>query len=189
MTTAKKTTTTRKAKTSTSTRKSPARKPRTVAVKKKELPPNPLVSEILDAVDSERVKAKKLDLLQKYASDGLKTIFIWNFDETVVSLLPDGTVPYQPLDGNQQADPSKGMPQRTTINASANKFFNFVKGGNDAMNKIKREGMFINMLEQLHPTEAEILILTKDKALGSKYNITKELVSEAYPDIRWGGRS
>ena len=189
MTTAKKTTTTRKSKTNTTTRKSPARKPRTVAVKKKELPPNPLVSEILEAVDSERVKAKKLDLLQKYATDGLKTIFIWNFDETVVSMLPEGPVPFQPLDGNQQADPSKGIPQRTTIANSANKFFNFVKGGNDALNKIKRESMFINMLESVHPTEAEVLILTKDKALGSKYKITKELVSEAYPDIRWGGRS
>ena len=59
MTTAKKTTTTRKSKTNTTTRKSPARKPRTVAVKKKELPPNPLVSEILEAVDSEESKLKK----------------------------------------------------------------------------------------------------------------------------------
>ena len=103
-------------------------------------------------------------------------------------MLPEGPVPFQPLDGNQQIDPSKGMPQRTTIANSANKFFNFVKGGNDALNKIKRESMFINMLESVHPTGAEVLILTKDKALGSKYKITKELVSEAYPDIRWGGR-
>ena len=49
--------------------------------------------------------------------------------------------------------------------------------------------MFIQMLEGLHPKEAEIVILVKDKQLSSKYRITKEIVSQAYPDIQWGGRS
>jgi len=46
--------------------------------------------------------------------------------------------------------------------------------------------MFINILQGLHPKEAEILILTKDKALTDVYNITFENVKEAYPDIKWG---
>jgi hypothetical protein len=45
------------------------------------------------------------------------------------------------------------------------------------------------MLEGLHVDEARILILAKDKDLESKYKVTKEVVSEAYPDITWGGRS
>jgi hypothetical protein len=49
--------------------------------------------------------------------------------------------------------------------------------------------MFIQMLEGLHPSEAEILCLVKDKKLGSKYKITYDIVGEAYPDIKWGGRS
>ena len=49
--------------------------------------------------------------------------------------------------------------------------------------------MFINLLETLHQEEAEILILVKDKQLGSKFGITKELVSEAFPEITWGNRS
>jgi hypothetical protein len=49
--------------------------------------------------------------------------------------------------------------------------------------------MFINVLQGLHPLEAEILILTKDKKLGEKYKITREIVAEAYPEIKWGGRS
>jgi hypothetical protein len=49
--------------------------------------------------------------------------------------------------------------------------------------------MFINVLEGLHPLEAEILILVKDKKLQTKYKITKEIVSQSYPDIKWGGRS
>jgi len=49
--------------------------------------------------------------------------------------------------------------------------------------------MFIQILEGLHPLEAELLILVKDKKLSDKYKVTKEIVSEAYPDIIWGGRS
>jgi hypothetical protein len=48
--------------------------------------------------------------------------------------------------------------------------------------------MFINLLQGLHPLEAEIIVLTKDKKLNTKYKITKEIVAEAYPDIQWGGR-
>ena len=49
--------------------------------------------------------------------------------------------------------------------------------------------MFINILEGLHPLEAEILVLVKDKKLSDRYNISKEVVSLAYPQITWGGRS
>ncbi len=195
MTTAKKTPTKRSKTTATRKRatiKKPTatRKPRTVAVKKRELPPNPLVHEILEAVDSERVRTKKVDLIRTHCNnDGMKMLFIWNFDESVISMLPEGPVPYQPVDGDQQADPEKGMPQRTTIRNGARQFYRFVKGGDDQLNKIKRESMFINLLETLHQQEAEILILVKDKQLGSKYSITKEMVAEAFPEITWGNRS
>ena len=64
-----------------------------------------------------------------------------------------------------------------------------MKGGNDTMSKLRKETMFINILESLHPLEAEILVLVKDKKLQTKYNITKEIVTQAYPDIIWGDRS
>ena len=190
MTTAKKTTTRTRSTTrkKTSTRKT-STKPRTVTVKKKTLPPNPMVHEILEAVDSERVKAKKLEILRTHGDDSFKMTMIWNFDESVVSVLPEGPVPYQPVEGDVQANIEKGLPQRTTIRNSAKNFYRFVKGGDDALNKIKREGLFINILETLPPAEAEILVLVKDKALNTKYNITKELVAEAYPEITWGNRS
>ena len=191
MTTAKKTTRTRSTSTrkkSTSTRKT-ATKPRTVTVKKKELPPNPMVHELLEAVDSERVKAKKLELLRTHGDDSFKMVMIWNFDESVISVLPEGDVPYQPVEGDVQASKEQGVPQRTTIRNAARQFYRFVKGGDDQLNKIKRESIFINILQTLPQPEAEILVLVKDKALNTKYNITKDLVSEAYPEITWGNRS
>ena len=148
-----------------------------------------MVHELLEAVDSERVKAKKLDLLRTHGEDSFKMTMIWNFDESVVSMLPDGNVPYQPVESDVQASVDKGLPQRSTIRNTARQFYRFVKGGDDAMNKIKRESLFINILETLPPPEAEILVLVKDKRLTEKYNITKELVAEAYPEITWGNRS
>jgi hypothetical protein len=78
---------------------------------------------------------------------------------------------------------------RSSIRKEYERFYNFVKGGNDGLSSLRRETMFINVLQGLHPLEAEILILTKDKKLQTKYKITKEIVAEAYPDISWGGRS
>ena len=49
--------------------------------------------------------------------------------------------------------------------------------------------MFINILEGLHPLEAEIVCLCKDKRLGEVYKVTKDIVAEAYPAIKWGNRS
>ena len=61
-----------------------------------------------------------------------------------------------------------------------------VRGGDDAMNSIRRETMFINILEGLHPLEAEIIVLVKDGNLEDRYKITKDIVAEAFPDIMWG---
>ena len=82
----------------------------------------------------------------------------------------------------------KGLPQRSTIRNTARQFYRFVKGGDDAMNKIKRESLFINILETLPPPERDSCSCER-QTLNTKYNITKELVAEAYPEITWGNRS
>ena len=193
------------------TRKTTTKKPSPKATL--ELPPNPFTFEIFALLNKQRTKAKKVEVLKKYEHDSLKALFIWNFDETVISLLPPGEVPYSSLKDEQissgtlsdkvnqlvgtmeyfdttslgnAADMKKG---KTTIRKEWTKFYNFCKGGNDQLKSLRRETMFIQILEGLHPLDAEILCLVKDKELETKYKITKEIVSEAYPDIQWGGRS
>ena len=61
---------------------------------KEELPPNPFIHEILEIASKQRSKAKKIEVLQEYANPALKTLFIWNFDDTVVSVVPVGDVPF-----------------------------------------------------------------------------------------------
>lgn len=178
-----------------------------------ELPANPFVFEIFDLINKQRSASKKVEILQKYEHPSLKSLFIWNFDESVITILPPGDVPYSNLKNEQKfkgtltdkvenlvdtmeynettslGNASDLTGGHTTIRKEFKRFYNFIKGGNDSLSSLRRETMFIQMLEGLHPLEAQIVCLVKDKKLQSKYKITKEIVSEAYPDISWGGRS
>ena len=146
------------------------------------LPPNPFAHEVLELASKQKTKAKKIEILQEYESDALKSILIWNFDQTVISLIPEGAVPYTKNEVPVGTD-------HTSLRREWKNLYHFVKGGNDKISAIRRETMFIQMLEGLHPEESEIVCLVKDKALEDKYNITYDVVRKAYPDIVWGGRS
>ena len=63
--------------------------------RKVKLPPNPFIHEILDYVDSQRTKVKKVEALREHRDDSLTAILIWNFDDRVVSAVPEGQVPYK----------------------------------------------------------------------------------------------
>ena len=160
----------------TQTKKSTTRKTRV------KLPPNPFAHEVLELVSKQRTKAKKIEILKEYESDALKSILIWNFDQTVISLIPEGAVPYTKNEVPIGTD-------HTSLRREWKNLYHFVKGGNDKISGIRRETMFIQMLEGLHPEEAEIICLVKDKILEDKYSITYDIVQKAYPDIVWGGRS
>ena len=160
----------------------PTKKTTTRKTTKVKLPPNPFAHEVLELVSKQRTKAKKIEILQEYESDALKSILIWNFDQTGVSMIPEGQVPYKKNDVPIGTD-------HTSLRREWKNLYHFVKGGNYKISSIRRETMFIQLLEGLHPEEAEIICLVKDKALEDKYSLTYDAVRQAYPDIKWGGRS
>jgi len=190
------------------------RKSKSFTVKKPvslNLPRNPFAFEVLDLVSKQKTKAKKIEVLKKYEDVSLKALFIWNFDMSIVSVLPEGEVPYSGYDeqntysggvsakisqevrsmhaqGNFSLGVSDGQGH-TTIRREFKHFYRFIKGGDDGLNNLRRESMFINILEGLHPLESEIVILCKDKRLGEVYKITQDVVAAAYPDIQWGNRT
>jgi|TARA_Y100000004_G_scaffold73770_1_gene82868 hypothetical protein len=149
---------------------------------KTKLPPNPFVHEIFELVSKQRTKAKKVEVLKEQRCDAITALLIWNFDDSVISLLPEGEVPYEKNEVPVGTD-------HTSLRKEWKNLYHFVKGGNDSLSKTRRESMFIQILEGLHPTEADILCLVKDKALASRFKISREVVEQAYPDIQWGGRS
>tara|TARA_B100001250_G_scaffold159206_1_gene136731 strand:- start:1955 stop:2374 length:420 start_codon:yes stop_codon:yes gene_type:complete len=137
--------------------------------------------EILQKVSNAKTKKEKVTLLKKYNTQALRSLFIINFDETVISLLPPGDVPYEPNDAPEGTE-------HTILEKEARLLHHFFKGGSN-VSQVKRENMFIQMLEGLNSGEAEVLCLAKDRKLGKRWKITKACVSEAFPGIQWGGRS
>jgi hypothetical protein len=193
--------------------KTTSTKPKTIATKQPvettDLPANPFTFEVLNLITKQRTNAKKVEILQKHGDASLKAVLIWNYDESLISALPEGDVPYASvgeqnsftgtmtekigdavtkmgeLGSNSLGSQDQG---RSSIRKEFKRFYNFIRGGNDGLSSLRRETMFINVLQGLHPLEAEILILIKDKKLETKYKIGFDNVKTAFPDIQWGGR-
>ena len=172
------------------------------------LPVNPFVFEILELASAQKTNAKKVEVLKNYEHDCVKTVFVWNYDSSVVSLLPPGPVPYgetnaqttfagtlseniakEAAGGESATGQDLDGRNKTSIRHEYKNFYHFVQGGNNTLTTARREMIFINMLQGLHPKEAELLCLVKDKDLETKYNVSIDQVKQAYPDMTWGGRS
>ena len=149
---------------------------------KKDLPvAEMLLSEVLQKVSNAKTKAEKIKLLQKFNSQVLRTCLIWNFDDSIYSAVPEGEVPYTPNDAPVGTDHTRLWNEYKGL-------YRFVKGGADKLGRTRRENLFIQLLENLHPDEAEIVALIKDGGLQSKYRVTRAVVEEAFPEITWGNR-
>lgn len=142
-----------------------------------------MISEVLQKAHNAKTKAQKVKILQDNNTQTLRSLFIINFDETIVPRVPLGEdVPYRPNEA------PKGT-EHTLLEQEGKKLYRFFKGGDDTLPKMKVENMFIQMLEGLHQSEAEALIKAVNKTLHKKYKITRACVEEAFPSIEWGNRS
>ena len=159
------------------TKKTASRKP---TVKRVKLPPNPFIHEIFELVSEQRTKAKRVEILKEYRDDSVTAVLIWNYDERVQSAVPDGQVPYKENEVPVGTD-------HTSLRREWKTLYHFIKGGNPTLSNLRRETMFVQLLEGLHPKEAEIICLVKDKELESVYpKVTLDVVKQAFPDIVWG---
>lgn len=140
-----------------------------------------LMNEVLQKVSNAKTKKEKIAMLQEHNTPALRSLLIINFDESVVSLLPEGDPPFRPNSAPEGTE-------HTKLEHESRILYHFFKGGSSIPQK-KRETMFIQLLEGLSEPEARVMILAKDKQLGKRYKITKQCVAEAFPSIVWGNRS
>ena len=131
--------------------------------------------EILDKVSKAKTKKEKIKLLQAQKDNwALKDILRGSFDDAVQWNLPQGKVPYEPAP--EDTHPSNWSQHNR-------KLANFVKGGPGTKMKVfEREKMFLDILESIHPRDAELIEQMINKKLEVK-GITKNLIKEAYPDL------
>jgi len=135
-----------------------------------------LISEVLTEAGKIVKRDERIKFLQLNKSPGLTDILRINYDESIVSALPEGAPNYR------QDDAPKDY-QYTILNKAYTQFKYFFKGPvANGMKQIKRESLFLNLLETLHVEEAELLIAAKDKKMKYK-GITKKLVKDAFPNL------
>ena len=133
-----------------------------------------LISEILDKVSKIKSKKDKVKFLQDNNTDSLRMVLKSAFDPKIKWLLPEGDVPYKRNDAPEGTEHS-------VLAYEARKLYHFMEGGNADITQGKRETMFIQMLEGLHTTEADLLINIKDKRINQVYKgLTEAVVKEAF---------
>lgn len=132
-----------------------------------------LVYEIIELAQKQKNKKDKISILKENESWALKDILRGTYDPRIQWNIPDGPPPYTPC-------PEESVP--ANLLRENKKFRYFVSGGEgDKLPKVKREAMYIGLLEAVHPKDAELVIgmVSKEPITG----ITKNLVAEAFPGL------
>ena len=134
----------------------------------------PLVSEIFTKVNNAKDKPKKIAVLRQYDSPALRQIIKGGFDPKIEWDLPEGEPPFIPNEAPEGTE-------HTLLETEAKRLWHFVKGADKATNKLQKETMFIQMLEGLHASEAQVLLDMKNKKLNKTYKgFSESVVKEAF---------
>ena len=133
-----------------------------------------LFSEVLDKVHKAKTKGQKIQILREYNTEALRMIIKASFDPKIEWAMPEGQVPYTPND-------APAGTEHSVLAMEAKKLWHFIKGADNATPQHKKEQMFIQMLEGLHQSEADLLIAAKDKKLHQIYKgLSEPVVKEAF---------
>ena len=133
----------------------------------------------LKAIKGRDATPKKVELLRKHSSPMLKYMLRLAFAKDLKWMLPEGAPPFK------MAQVPAGMGY-TNLFAEAKRLYLFFapeNGGHKTVTQTRREILFIELLESLHQSEAELLIAIKDRKLGNKYSITEKIALQAFPDL------
>ncbi len=134
-----------------------------------------LVPEILDKFETAKTREEKIAILRENATDPLLVLLRLNYDHMLKMDLPEGAPPFR-----KDTDKPIGYNE-SSLQLELRRFYIWLEPSTN-LPKLKKEALFVTMLESIHWTEAEALILAKDRALQTKYKSLKEdIVREAFP--------
>lgn len=131
------------------------------------------ISSILKSCAEGKTVNDKVALLQQNASDPIFIILKYAFDPNIKFILPDGAPPYKPCEF---------LDQESRLYSELRRLYLFVEGGNPNLTKVKREYLFIQLLESIDKQDAELLVAVKDKKLPYK-GLTSAVVKKAFPGL------
>ena len=148
-----------------------------------------LISEVLQRVSNAKTKAKKIEILKEYKTPALTKVLLCNFSKSISFVFPSGETPYRPLDRPKGIEHQMLITEHRMLEKFIKKTINGVTwyGCSNrtapSIQQLKKENLWIQILESLHPEEAQVLDLIKDKKLTDRYKITKQNVIDAFPEL------
>ena len=131
------------------------------------------LSEILKNASEFEKKQDRIDYLMRNNSPALQALLKYAYDDKVKFLLPEGEPPYKP---NELPD------QEGILYSELRRLYLFIEGGNDNLKPVRREYLFVQLLETVNKEDAKLLIAVKDKKIPYK-GITKKFVQELFPGL------
>jgi hypothetical protein len=142
----------------------------------------PLLHEIFTQVNNAKDKPKKVAVLKKYDTPQLRAILKATFDPAIDWMLPEGDVPFIPNDAPEGTEHTRLEHEtRTLQNYVSLEVEGKVMPANNTLNPMKRETMFIQLLEGLCENEAKLLIDIKNRVVHRKYKgLNATVVKEAF---------
>ena len=158
---------------------------------KTKLPVNKtLLSEVFQRVSNAKTKAQKISILQEYKSPALTKLLLCNFAKSIRFCFPTGKTPYEPQERPKGVDHQYIYTEHRLIEKFIAKkvggvvYYGCSNSTKPRIQQLKKENLWVQLLEGLHPEEAEVLDLVKDKKLTERYKITKQNVIDAFPELR-----
>ena len=130
--------------------------------------------EMLKKSGNARSNVKKIEALKGFDCPELRSLLKSSYDPNIQWLLPTGEVPYN------KKDYHLGDGSHKFLISEVPTLYHFIKGGNAQLKQSKREQMYIQLLESLHDSEAELLIAAKDKIIHKSYKLSDAVVKEAF---------
>jgi hypothetical protein len=131
------------------------------------------VAEILKKASEIKDDAARVEWLRINGNPSVQTILRYAFDPNIVWQLPEGAPPYKPNDL---------VDQQHRLYTELRKLYLFIEGGNPNLKPLRREQLFIELLEVVDPEDAKLLLAAKDKTIPYP-GITKQVVAKAFPGL------
>lgn len=143
------------------------------------IPQDAMIHEILGAIKNIRSKEDRISFLKKHNSLALRDVLRGAFDDSVVWIIPLGEPPYKKNSLAPGLSPN-------SLRSQSPKLAYFAKSGpGEKLLAVKREKMYIDLLESIHPNEAQLIVDMVNKNINHStyHGITKELVVETFPGL------
>ena len=149
-----------------------------------------LMSEVFQRVSNAKTKAEKVKILQEYKSPALTKLLLCNFASSIRFCFPTGETPFTPnevpagIEHQYLYNEHKHIEKFIAKKVNGIVYYGCSNGPRPRIQQLKKEHLWMQLLENLHQDEAKVMDLIKDKKLTSKYKITKQNVIDAFPELR-----